>query len=345
MRATRRGMILLTVTLLVSVIASGCSLPGLGAVGGPSPAEFYKGKVVKIIVPYAPGGGFDQYPRLAAPFLEKYIPGASIVVENVPAAGGIVGVNTIYAAKPDGLTLGIGNIGGLVLAAVNQQEGVAYDLAKMTWLGRIFSDARAVTVAANSPLNTPDDMKKLGRPVKLATNVGSEDYFMSIALFKALDIPLKLVTGYESSQERDLAVLRGEVDGTINSLSTALIAVQGGNFKPFLFISDKPVAGYEKVPLSKDLAKGADAQKLLDATFRVIELERSFIGPPGIPADRVAFLRQAFDKTFADPDLITVLTKAKRPVLWLDGKTCEQKIVTIMSDAQSLKGAFAGYTK
>jgi tripartite-type tricarboxylate transporter receptor subunit TctC len=343
MRFVSRGTLLLTAVLFLSVIVAGCSLPGSQG-SSVSPAEFYKGKVVTIIVPYAPGGGFDQYPRLAAPFLEKNIPGSSVVVENVPAAGGIVGVNTIYAAKPDGLTIGIGNIGGLILASINGQEGVAYDLAKMTWLGRIFSDARAVYVASNSGISTPDDLKKLGRPVKLATNVGSEDYFMSIALFKALDVPLKLVTGYESSQERDLAVLRGEVDGTINSMSTALISIQGGSFKPLIFISDKAVAGYEKVPLAKDLSKNADTQKLLDATFRVIELERSFIAPPGIPADRVAFLRGVFDKTFADPELIAVLTKAKRPVVWMDGKTCEQKIVTIMADAQQLKGAFKDYT-
>ncbi len=304
-----------------------------------SAAEFYKGKTLTIIVPFAPGGGFDQYPRIAQPMLEKGIPGAAVIVQNVEGAGGIVGTNQIYRAKPDGLTVGIGNIGGLVFAAATDQPGIQYDLTKFTWIGRVFSEPRVVVVGGKSELKSVDDLKKLGRPVKIsATGVGSDDYYTSIALFKALGIPLKLVTGYGGQQESNLAILRGEVDGTVSSLGGVRGAVDGGDLKPILFISDTPVKSFETVPLAKSYVD-KDGQVLLEAVMKVLELERSFIGPPGMPEDRVTFLRQVFGKAYADQDVLDRLAKSKRGVDWLDGKLAEQKIVSVIAGGKALSEA------
>lgn len=313
--------------------------PATSAPASSAVTEFYKGKTVTIIVPFAPGGGFDQYPRIAQPMLEKFIPGAAVIVQNVEGAGGIVGTNQIFRAKPDGLTVGIGNIGGLVFAAATDQPGIQYDLTKFTWIGRVFSEARAITVGGKSEIKSIDDLKKLGRPVKIsATGVGSDDYYTAIALFKALGIPLKLVTGYGGQQECNLAILRGEVDGTVSALSGVRGAVDGGDLKPILFISDTPVKPFESVPLAKSFVD-KDGQLLLDAVMKVLEMERSFIAPPGIPEDRVAFLRQVFGKAYADPDVLDRLAKSKRGVDWLDGKLAEQKITSVIAGGQALKDA------
>lgn len=338
-RTSRRVATVVTMVIAMVLVASlvaGCALPG-GSQSGSSAAEFYKGKTVTIIVPFSPGGGFDQYPRLAQPALEKYMPGTAVVVENVTGAGGIVGSNQIYRAKPDGLTVGIGNIGGLAFAAATDQPGVQYELDKYTWLGRVYAEPRVVVVSSAGNIKSVDDMKKLNRPVMIsATGVGSDDYYVAIALFKGLGIPIKMATGYGGQQESNLAILRGEVDCTVSSLGGVRSAVDGGDLKPILFVADGPVKDFEKVPLAKDIVS-KDGQAMVDAAFKALELERSFIAPPGIPADRVEYLRNAFNKAFSDPATLEVLNKAKRPVVWLDGKTCEQKIKGVVDSSKVLK--------
>ncbi|MDO9065687.1 MAG: tripartite tricarboxylate transporter substrate-binding protein, partial [Chloroflexota bacterium] len=304
---------------------------------GPTAAEFFKGKVVNLIVPFSPGGGFDQYPRLAQPALEAAMPGTAVVVQNVTGAGGIVGSNQIYRAAPDGLTIGIGNIGGLAFAAATGVEGVQYDLGKYSWFGRVYAEPRAVVVNSKGTIKTVADLKKLNRPVlAAATGVGSDDYYVTLVLIKGLGIPVKMATGYTSQPEANLGILRGEVDVTVSSLGGVRSSVDGGDLQIMLFIANAPVKDFEKVPLAKDQGLTGESLALVDSEYSVLELERSFIGPPGIPADRVEFLRAAFNKVFTDQATLDILTKAKRPVVWLDGKTCEQKILGVVANSKLL---------
>jgi len=325
------------VLVLVLCMVVGCAKQGAPS-GQQSGAEFYKGKTLTVIVPYNPGGGFDVYARLAQPFLEKYIPGATVVVQNVPGAGGITGTNQVFKSEPDGLTIQIANIAGTVFAAVTDAPGVAYDFSKFTWLCRVATEPRAVTVAANSPIKGVEDLKKLGREVKVSlTGVGSDDYYVAIALFKALGIPMKTAAGYGGQQDCNLAVLRGEVDATVSSLGGVITAIDGGELKPILFVSEKPVQKFESIPLAGAFMQDEKSRQVLDAIISTIELERCFIGPPGIPADRVALLREAFAKTFSDPDFIAKAQQAKKPILFLDGKSCEEKAASVWAGAQALK--------
>src|SRR4029077_6815359 len=95
-------------------------------------ADFFKGKTVTYIVSTTPGGGYDLYGRMIAEYMQKYLPGSTFVVKNVPGAGHIVGANTIYAAKPDGLTVGTFNT-GLIYNQLIGLDGVKFDLTKMSW--------------------------------------------------------------------------------------------------------------------------------------------------------------------------------------------------------------------
>ena len=74
-------------------------------------ADYFKGKTVTYIVATGPGGGYDSYARAISRYLPKYLNGARVLVRNVPGAGHIVGAIEIYAAKPDGLTIGMFNTG------------------------------------------------------------------------------------------------------------------------------------------------------------------------------------------------------------------------------------------
>src|SRR3954467_15291700 len=123
-----------------------------------SEADFFKGKTVNYIIATAPGGGYDYYGRLVAEYMQKHIPGSTFVVRNVPGAGHIVGANTIYASKPDGLTIGTFNT-GLIYNQLVGLDGLKADLTKMSWLGKASTDPRAVVISVNSPIKTFADLQ------------------------------------------------------------------------------------------------------------------------------------------------------------------------------------------
>ena len=102
-------------------------------------ADFYKGKTVTYIVATAPGGGYDTYGRLVAEYMQKYLPGSTFVVRNMPGAGHVIGANAIYASRPDGLTIGTFNTGHIYNQLIGL-EGVKFDLNKMFWIGKAGAD-------------------------------------------------------------------------------------------------------------------------------------------------------------------------------------------------------------
>lgn len=341
-----KRVVVLGIVLIMVLSLTACG--GQQGSGGSaqSPEEFFKGKTLNIVVPYTAGGGFDAYARLLEPYLKKNLPGTTVVVQNVPGAGGLTGINQVYRANPDGLTIGLGNIVGLLYMAVTGQEGVQYDFSKFTWFGRISSEPRVLCIAPRLGVNSVEDLKKLNRPIKIAlTGVGSDDYYNSAVLFNALGIPLEQVPGWEGQAECNLAVVRGNVDGTLSTLSSVLTPIKSNELKPLLFIAAEPVKGFEKVPLATSLAPDDKSKQLLQSLTSILELDRSFIGPPGIPADRVEFLRSAFSKALTDPDFVAQAEKAKRPVASLEGKECEAKAKEAWAAADAMKEVLKGLTK
>src|ERR1700754_1175642 len=124
-------------SLASGLIASSIATPAL-AEGG---ADYFKGKTVTYIVSTAPGGGYDLYGRLVAEYMQRYLPGSTFVVRNLPGAGHLVGTNTIFASRADGLTIGTFNT-GLIYNQLVGLDGVKFDLTKMSWIGKAASDPR-----------------------------------------------------------------------------------------------------------------------------------------------------------------------------------------------------------
>ena len=149
----------------IRVALAGAALAAFSLAGpavAQSGAEFYKGKTVTYIVATSPGGGYDTYGRLVAEYMQKYLPGSTFVVRNMPGAGHLVGTNAIYASKPDGLEM--------LPYGVDMcyADGVRFDLSKMSWVGKAASESRIVAVAAQSPIKTWQDLVSLKDPVNFA---------------------------------------------------------------------------------------------------------------------------------------------------------------------------------
>src|SRR3954471_547589 len=149
-RAVMRGSLRSLVFAASAVFGTGIFVPPATAQSG---ADFFKGKTVTYIVATAPGGGYDLYGRLVAEYMQKYLPGSTFIVKNVPGAGNLIGTNLLYASKADGLTIGTFNT-GLIYAQMVGREGIRFDLTKLSWIGKSSSDPRVITINAKSPIKS-----------------------------------------------------------------------------------------------------------------------------------------------------------------------------------------------
>jgi len=289
---------------------------------------FYQGKTIKLIVATKPGGGYDFYGRVAARFMQKYLPGSTIIVKNIPGAGHIIGCNTIYRAKPNGLTFGIFNR-ALPLAQVAGLKGVKYDLAKMTWLGSATSDV--YSLVTTKKFKNLEDLRKSDEVKFSSAGIGSQSH-VAAELFKEMTgmKHIKLITGYGGG-EAELAMMRGELDGQFGSFNTmGRPFIEAGHGVPLLFISKKQPKGYEGVPLLQDIVREEKYKPVVDFLLTINVLGRPFAGPPAISKDRTKILRDAFAKACEDKELLKIAKKSKMPIDYIDGDEALKMVQSLL---------------
>ncbi len=284
------------------------------ALSGPSAraseaSDFYKGKTLTWIVSTGPGGGHDFYARLIVKHMAKLMPETTFVVKNVGGAGHIMGANTVYFSKPDGLTIGSFST-GLVYGQIVGMQGIQFDLGKMSWIGKAASDSRVMLVSNKSPIKTLDDMRNPNRQVLFVTSgIGSGSYIEANMVTRAFGLNSKFLTGYVGN-EGMMSLLRGESHATLDGSETSMALVQKGDgFIMMQFGKELP-----DIPDGRDLAKTEDALKIVSLLEAQSLLARIAAGPPGIPADRLAYLREVYRKTLESPELLEDAAKAKRTI-------------------------------
>lgn len=272
--------------------------------------DFYKGRTVTWIVSTGPGGGHDFYGRLISRHMEKHLPGATIVVKNVPGAGHIIGANTVYASKPDGLTIGSFST-GLVYGQIVGMKGIQFDLGKMSWIGKASSDPRVLMMSKKAPYKTLADMQKSDRPVVfVASGVGGGSYNEAHMVGRAFNFPYKVLTGY-AGNDGHMSMLRGESDAAMDGSETSMVLVERGD--AFLMLQfGKEIPG---VPDGADFAKTDEAKTISALLEAQSVLARITAGPPDIPAPRLEVLRASYRKTLEGPELRADAQKAKRSVI------------------------------
>jgi tripartite-type tricarboxylate transporter receptor subunit TctC len=301
----RKTMTWLRSAIPIALAAVAFALPALGQTG----ADFYRGKTVTYIVATQPGGGYDTYGRLVAEYMQRYLPGSTFVVKNMPGAGHMIGANTIYASRPDGLTIGTFNT-GLIYNQLVRHESARFDLEKMTWVGKAAYDARVVAIAQQSPIRTYQDLLAQKQPVNFAAaGIGSAAYVETVILASALKWPIKILTGYNGNDDM-LAMRRGEVVGTISARSTWDPFVANGVARYIAQIGGDQV----DVPQLTSLVSEPAAKALIALIQTQCDVSRLTAGPPGIPADRMAALRTAFQKAMEDKELLAKTEKLGLPI-------------------------------
>lgn len=278
------------------------SSPGYAADSG-----YFRGKIITYIVATGPGGGYDSYGRLIARYLPKYLPGARTVVRNVPGAGHIVGANTIYASKPDGLTIGMFNT-GLIYDQLLKRDGVLFDLTKFSWIGKAADDTRALMLSKTAGFRNIDDFLKSKGPIKFAAaGVGSAAYNDTKILADALHLNVQIVPGF-TGNEGEMSMLRKEIVAEVGTAESMEDFVKQGHGFFALAISGDPSA-LPGVPRAAQYVKDERGKRLLALINALSEIGRLTAGPPGIPANVLNEERQAYDAVMKDPQFLAEAKK------------------------------------
>ncbi|MGH7774285.1 MAG: Bug family tripartite tricarboxylate transporter substrate binding protein, partial [Candidatus Binatia bacterium] len=174
---------------------------------------FYKGKTVRLVVGFSPGGTFDLWARAVAQHMVKYIPGnPSFVVQNMPGGGSMIAANYLYAvAKPDGLT--IGTVGpSLYIEQLMGRKEIQYDWAKFSWIGQPEKTDRIFYIRADTPYKSLEDIRKATVPPKCgATGLGTASHYWPKLLEDTLGLRFNVVAGYGGAADVNLAIEKGEV--------------------------------------------------------------------------------------------------------------------------------------
>ena len=290
--------------------------------------DFYRGRVIRIIVGFSAGGGFDTFARTVARYMGKYIPGnPSIIVDNMPGAGSLIAANHIFrVAKPDGLTIGAFN-GNQILAQLVGAQGTNFDARKMEWVGAPGYNHDLCVLHQRTGISTAEQWLASKTPLKLAGSApGSTTDDVAKVLKESIGLPMRLVTGYKGTADMRVAVESGEMDGLcgfswVSVKSTWRRAVESGQAVILLQSAPKAHAELPKVPLSISFAKTAEARQLIEAgVHQPGAITYGYSLPPNTPKERVQILRTAFIQAIKDPDLLNDANKANLEIAPASGE-------------------------
>lgn len=309
-------------------------------------AGYYDGRVIKWIIPYSPGGGYDEYGRLIAPYLEKYT-GARVDIVNLPGAGGMRGANEIFKSPKNGLTIGIINGSALVTNELAGIRGADYKIAEFEYLARMVADKRVFVVSKDSGYNSFEELWQAGDKVKIgATGLGGSTYVDAVIVNQALGATTNIIHGFDSSSVVRQAMLRGNIVGTWGSWGSALDSVDEGRDKIILQSGRVRSPDLPDVPTVFEMAdKSANperARAILEAWETLHEVGRPVAAPPGTDPERVKFLGEALASALNDPELLAISESSGRPFDYASGEAMRQYVAAAIDLPEDIKELFVG---
>jgi len=301
-------------------------------------AASLEGETIDFIVPYDPGGGYDTYVRLIAPYLEECT-GASVIVRNEPGAGGLLATTQTFVAAPEQLRIQIINTIGAASAQIAGAEGARFELQDFSWLGRIASEPNVMVVASDSEIQSFDDVLAAEEPIKfVATGPGSNEYVNSVILPEVYDFPADVITGFAGSGEARAAVLAGDADAHILPLDSQIDAINAGETRPILIIGQERSETLPDVPAVADYPAGSEEQQaIVDALAALVETGRAVAAPPGMDEATLSALREGLACALQDEELINLAEEQQRPISPLSGEEMADLIRQVLDSPEAFQ--------
>ena len=301
--------------------------------------DFYKGKTVHVLIGVGAGGDYDEQGRLAARFLGRYIPGnPSVIAENMVGAGGLNMTNYLYNIAPkDGTYIGIisNNFPALQLV---EGRGVQFDANKFHWLGALTQETNTMAVWKTTGVKTVEDAKRT-EVIAGASGRGAITYTFPAFMNELIGTKFKIVTGYQGGNDINLAMERGEVGARMNSWASwnvtkpdwvkngnIVVIAQGGRRHPDL----------ASVPSVEDLGRTENDRAVIKVLMLSAYLGRPVTAPPGVPAERIEALRNAFAAVAKDKDLLNEAATTRTQIEPVSGPDMQKLISGVLATPKDL---------
>ena len=335
MTVSRRGM------LARAALAAGLLLAPAGVAFADPIQDFYAGKTVNIIVSTGPGSIFDSTARHLAKHMPRFIPGApSIVARNMPGAGHMRATQFMFTQAPrDGTYLGIVN-NGIPLEQLVTGPSVRFDVRKFNWIGSAGLSNLLTMAWHTSGAKTIDDLKTR-EVIAGATGVSSNGFLYANVMNVLFGTKFKIVAGYGTSAEADLAMERGEVSARAGfSLSAVQLEhpdwIRDKKVNVLFQTGLKREASLPDAPLMHELATTNEQREALMLLSASVGLGRPFFMPPETPADRVAAIRKAFDATLADPEFLKEAEMMNLDIRYMSGARLSEIVNSIVDAPEAV---------
>jgi tripartite-type tricarboxylate transporter receptor subunit TctC len=326
----RRG---LSVVLPVVALA-------LAAPAAADPVEdFYKGKQIRIVIRATPGGNYDLYSRLLARHIVRFIPGHPTAIPvNMPGGSGLTALNYVADVHPrDGTVLTMVTQTFPLEQALSLNDKLKVDMRRLNWIGNMSDATSFLLTARASATKTIEDAKRRETIIGVPS-LADASAWLTLVINGTLGTRFKLVPGYTSGPDMNLAMERGEIDGRGTSNPKAMFA--GGSergpdgrplFNLLLQWGLKKNPDYPDTPLLGDLATNAEQKVVFDFVGRVASLARPIATNMDVPAERVAALRRAFDATMKDPEFLAEAQKQIMEIAPMRGEELQQLVADIVN--------------
>ena len=311
-----------------------------------SAADFYRGKVVRLVVGFPPGGGADVYSRLIARHLGRFIPGnPTLAVSNMPGAGSIIAGNHIFnSGAKDGTEIGMLN-GAAILEQLFESPGVHFDMAKFRYLAVPVNETYVMIVARQSGITKFSEViAPNAKQIVIGAIPNSTLEHAPALLRDALNANLKIVSGYKGSADIRLAIDSGEIGGFFNPWSTikatAWDKFKSGEWLVLAQLTDQalrdlPGSGIPTIP---ELTKDEMHRSLLRyGTSTPNQFGKVYMLPPGATTERAAALEAAFAKTFRDKNFLADAAKSKLEITPIFGASIQAIVAEFLSMPPAIK--------
>lgn len=304
-----------------------------------TPAEFYKGKQLHLIVGSDPGGGYDTYARSLARHLERHLPGKpKMVVQNMQGAGGLVATNWLYNKAPkDGTYFGMPQRGTPFLAFFGKQ-GPQFDPVKFNWLGSLNNETGVITVWHTTPVKTIEDAMKT--EVLIGGSGPNDTETFPALMNNTIGTKFRIISGYPSTTGITLAMERGEVQGLSQSWSSFKSEkpewVRDKTLTTLVQISSTKHPDLPDVPTVMEYVKDPEHKAIWNIMLAQKAMGRPFAAPPDVPQDRVQALRSAFAGTARDPLFMKDMRNQGREILPVSGEQIQKMLSDIGSQPKAL---------
>src|SRR5262245_11648068 len=313
------------------------------AVASPAAADpvedFYKGKQIRIVIRATPGGNYDLYSRLLARHIVRFIPGHPIAIPvNMPGGSGLTALNYVADVHPrDGTVLTMVTQTFPLEQALGLNDKLKVDMRRLNWIGNMSDSTSFLLTSRASATRTIEDAKRRETIIGVPS-LADASAWLTVVTNGTLGTRFKLVPGYTSGPDMNIAMERGEIDGRGTSNPKAMFA--GGSergpdgrplFNLLLQWGLKANPDYPDTPLLSDLAGNAEQKVVFDFVGRVASLARPIATNYDVPPERVAALRRAFDATMKDPDFLAEAERQIMEITPMSGAELQQVVTDIVN--------------